>query len=176
MKYIDDVLVALKEVYGLKKYRLVTVAITVFLFLLNTLVNNYRILFFDFSFSLLLSLFLGTLTLMSTISIILLIIMSVLAGIVTAMTVFLVNRQVKGNYKVSSSSIMMSLIAPTCPSCTIGLLSILGFSGFLAVLPFKGLELGFLGIGLLGASTVYLSTKICTKRCNYGKMKIKYEQ
>ena len=91
--------------------------------------------------------------------------MSVLAGIVTAMTVFLVKRQVKWNLK-ATSSILVSLIAPACPSCGIGLLSILGFGGFLAMLPFKGLELGFISIGLLGVSIIYLSNKITTKTCS----------
>jgi plastocyanin len=92
--------------------------------------------------------------------------MSILAGIVVAMTIYLVKRQIKGNLKASSSSILVSLIAPACPSCAIGLLSVLGFGGFLAVLPFKGLELGFIGLGLLGVSTVYLSNKITTKTSN----------
>jgi len=164
MKYIISVQEALKEVYFSKKYFLVTFSLALAIFLFNILVNNYRIIFSDFSFSLFFSLISGTLASMTTLSIALLIIMSVLAGVVTAMTMFLVKRQVKGSLKASSSSILVSLIAPACPSCAIGLLSVLGFGGFLAVLPFKGLELGFLGIGLLMVSTVYLSNKI-TKKC-----------
>ena len=166
MKHINSVQEALKEVYTSEKYFLVTLVVALIIFLFNTLVSNYSILFSDFSFSLFFSLLKGTLASMTTLSIVLLIITSVLAGIITAMIVYLVKKQVKGSFKASSSSILVSLIAPACPSCAVGLLSVLGFGGFLAVLPFKGLELGFLGIGLLGASTVYLSNKITTKTCN----------
>ncbi len=157
---------ALKEVYDSKKYFVITIGVVLFLFLFNTLVNNYRILFSDFSFSLLFSLLKGTLASMTAVSIVLLIVMSVLAGVILSMTIFLIRRQVKGGVGASTSGIFVSLIAPACPSCAIGLLSVLGMGGFLAFLPFKGLELGFLGMGLLGISTVYLSNKITTKTCS----------
>lgn len=166
MKYVNNVLDALKEGHSLKKYFFVTLAVAFFLFLFNTLVNNYRILFSNFSFSLLFSLLKGTLASMTSVSIVLLVIMSVLAGVVISMTLFLVQRQIKGSIGASTSGILVSLIAPACPSCAIGLLSVLGIGGFLAFLPFKGLELGFFGIGLLGVSTVYLSNKITTKTCS----------
>jgi len=157
---------ALIIVYTSKRYFFVTLLAALVIFLFNTLVSNYSLLFSDFSFSLFFSLLKGTLASMTILSIALLVIMSVLAGVITAMTVFLVKRQVKGNLKTSSSSILVSLIAPSCPSCAMGFLSLLGFGGFLAVLPFKGLELGFFGIGLLGVSTVYLSNKISIKTCS----------
>jgi len=166
MKHINNVQEALKEVYTSKKYFVVTLVAAMVLFLFNGLASNYQIIFSNFSFSLLFSLFSGMFSSMTTISIILLIIMSILAGMVAAMTVYLVKRQVKVNLKASSSSVLVSLIAPSCPSCAMGFLSVLGFGGFLAVLPFKGLELGFLGIGLLVVSTVYLSKKITTKTCS----------
>ncbi len=165
MKYVNKVREALKEVYSSKKYVVVTFSVALVIFLFNTLVNNYRILFSDFSFSLFFSLLLGTLASMTTFSVVLLIVMSVLAGIVLAMTVFLVKKQVQGSVGAGSSGILVSLVAPACPSCAIGLLSVLGAGGFLSVLPFKGLELGFLGVSLLSLSTVYLSNKITTKTC-----------
>lgn len=149
--------------YNFKLYFLVTLSVALIIFLFNILVSNYRILFSFFSFPLIFSLIKGMLISMTTISIIILTVMSVLAGIVTAMTIFLVKRQFKWNIKAGSSGILASLIAPACPSCSIGLLSVLGFSGFLAILPFKGLELGFFGIGILGLSVVYLSNQITTK-------------
>lgn len=166
MKQLQNVQEALKEVYDAKKYFAITILVAIVLFLFNTLVNNYRILISDFSFFLFFSLLQGTLASMTSLSMVFLITISVLAGIVTAMTVFLVQRQVQGNFKASLSSILVGLIAPACPSCAIGLLSVLGFGGFLAVLPFKGLELGFLGVVFLGISTVYLSNKITTKVCS----------
>ena len=166
MKYIKITQEAIKETYSSKEYFLVTLAAALVLFLFNVLVSNYRILFSDFSFPLLFSLTAGMLASMTALSIMLLFIMLVLAGIATAMTVLLVKRQVKWNLKATSSSILVSLIAPACPSCGIGLFSVLGFSGFLAMLPFKGSEVGFISIGLLGVSIIYLSNKIVTKTCN----------
>ncbi|MBS3165494.1 hypothetical protein J4444_00070 [Candidatus Woesearchaeota archaeon] len=157
---------ALKEVYSSKKYLVLTAIVTIFLFLFNILVNNYRILFSDFSFSLLLSLLSGTLTSMKMYSILLLCLISILAGIVVALSVFLVKKQIKGSMGTSLSTIIVSLITPTCPSCAMGFLSVMGFGGFLAILPFKGLELGLIGIGILGTSVIYLSNKITNKTCN----------
>jgi len=173
MKHINNVQEALKEVYTSKKYFVVTLVVAMVLLLFNALVSNYSLLFSNFSFSLFFFLLKGTLISMTTLSILLLIVMSVLAGVIAAMTVYLVKRQVKVNLKASSSSVLVSLIAPSCPSCAMGFLSVLGFGGFLAVLPFKGLELGFLGIGLLVASTVYLSKKIITKTCSISQNEVK---
>lgn len=166
MKLLRNVLEALKEVYNSKDYFVITFSVALALFLFNTLVNNYRILLSDFSLSLFFLLLSGTISTMTTLSLLLLITLSVLAGVVISMTIFLVKRQVKGSVGASTSGIFVSLIAPACPSCAIGLLSVLGMGGFLAFLPFRGLELGFLGMGLLGVSTVYLSKKITTKTCS----------
>ena len=149
MRYVHKIRDALKEVYASERYYVLTLGVALVIYLFNTLVNNYRILFYNFSFPLLFSLIQGTFVSMTPLSLFLLIIISLLAGIVTAMTVFLIKRQVTGQIVASSSGIIVSLITPTCPSCAIGLLSVLGFGGFLTVLPFKGLELGIVGIGLL---------------------------
>jgi len=165
MRYVNKVTEALKEVYSEKKYFVITGSVALALFLFNALVNNYKIIISDFSLILFFSLLLGTLSSIATSSLILLMVMSFLAGIVIATTIFLVKRQVRGSVGASASGIFVSLIAPACPSCAIGLLSVLGLGGFLAVLPFKGLELGILGIALLGISIAYLSNKVVTKTC-----------
>ncbi|MCH7664188.1 MAG: hypothetical protein IH859_10020 [Chloroflexi bacterium] len=46
------------------------------------------------------------------------------------------------------------------------LVGAMAIGGFLAVLPFKGLELGIFGIILLGVSVIYLSNKVVTKTCS----------
>jgi len=171
MGYENKARNALKEVYNSKKYLFITISVALVLFLFNILVNNYRILFSNFSFSLFFSLIQGTLASITILSIIILIVMSILAGIVVAMTIYLIRRQIKGSFKTSSSSVLVSLIVPTCSSCAMGFLSLLGIGGFLTVLPFKGLELGFLGIGLLGISVVYLLNKIVTKTCSITSQK-----
>ena len=99
-------------------------------------------------------------------SLILLIAMSVLAGIVVSMSVFLVRRQIKGSAGAGSSSVLISILAPSCPSCAIGLLSVLGLGGFIGALPFKGVELGVVGVIGLLISLVYMSEKIVTKTCD----------
>ena len=166
MKHVNNVKGALEELYSSKKYLIITFSAAILLFLFNILINNYQILLSDFSFSLFSLLIKGTISMMTTSSLFFLIITSVFAGVVLAMILFLIKRQIKGSIGASSSGIFVSLIAPACPSCSIGLLSVFGFGGFLAFLPFKGLELRFLSVGLLGVSTVHLSNKITTKTCD----------
>lgn len=165
MKYIKKVTEALKDVYHVKRYYAISFSVALALFLFNALINNYRIILSDFSFKLFFFLLIGTLSSIATSSLIMLIVMSILTGIVIAMTIFLLRRQTKGVIEASSSGLFVSIIAPACPSCAIGLLSVLGLGGFLAVLPFKGLELGVLGVILLIVSVIYLSNKITTKTC-----------
>ena len=165
MKYINKVKEALKEVYQNKSYLVITGTFGFMIFAFNTLVNNYKILISKFSLKLFFSLLVGTLSTMSKLSLIFLIIMSILAGVVLSLSIYLTRRQIKGSVGASTSTLLVSLIAPACPSCAIGLISVLGFGSFLAVLPFKGLELGIFGIILLGVSVIYLSNKIVTKTC-----------
>ncbi|NQV92015.1 hypothetical protein HQ489_06085 [Candidatus Woesearchaeota archaeon] len=157
---------ALIEVHKNKSYLISSLIFAFLVFAFNVLINNYRILISNFTLKLFFSLLVGTIYVMSITSFILLIVMSLLSGIVFSMSIFLVKRQITSNIGASSSTLLVSLIAPACPSCAIGLLSTLGFGSFLAVLPFKGLELGVFGVILLGISVVYLSNKIVTKTCD----------
>ena len=168
-KTIKTIKEALKETYKRGRYLALTLVTATLIFLFNSLINNYKVLLSKFSFGLLLSLIAGTLTAISTISLISLIIFSILSGIVISMSVLLIQRQISNSIAEGSSSILISLIVPACPSCAFGLLSIIGLGGFLALLPFKGLELGFLGIILLLFFTVSLSKKITKKTCAINK-------
>jgi len=144
-----------------------TLGFATFLILFNALINNYRIIFSSsFSFLLTLSLVRGTLSSINIISLLLLVLMSLLAGIVLSMTIFLVKRQATAKVGMSSLSILAGVIAPACPSCAIGLLSVLGVGSFLAILPFKGLELGVIAVFALFISILYLSKKIAAKVCD----------
>tara|TARA_Y100000310_G_C20653794_1_gene800897 strand:+ start:910 stop:1410 length:501 start_codon:yes stop_codon:yes gene_type:complete len=162
MKYLDDVLLAMKDVYASKRYIFFSVIVSFLIFSFNLLINNYRLVFSDFS--LVPSLLLGSLSSISLGPLIFIILMSLMAGIVLAFSLYLVSRQMSGA-SASASGIVVSLIAPACPSCAIGLLSVLGVGGFVSVLPFKGLELGVLGVIILGVSLVYLSKKVNVKVC-----------
>lgn len=98
-------------------------------------------------------------------SLVVLLCISLLGGIVISLSLFLVRRQIQAGIGWGSG-IAVGVLAPACPSCAIGLASLLGLSGFFAVLPFKGRELGILGIGILLGSLFYLSNKISTKTCD----------
>ena len=165
MKSIRNVKTALKEVYKNKGYLFFTIGFSIVIFLFNALINNYKLLLSSFSFKLLFSLIGGIMTTITPTSLIFLVIISILAGIVISMGIFLIRRQIKGSVGTSAASVVIGIAMPACPSCAIGLLSILGLGGFLAVLPFKGLELGVLGVILLVFSTVYLSGKIVADTC-----------
>jgi len=165
MKALQNIKAALQEVYKKKGYLVITVVFGVIVFLFNTLITNYQILISNFTFKLFFSLIAGTLGTMAIIPIILLIIISILSGVVVSMTSFLVRKQIKGTMGASSAGVLVSLTAPACPSCAIGLLSMRGLGGFIAVLPFKGLELGVAGIILLIVSLIFLSGKITTHVC-----------
>ena len=156
---------ALKEVYSSKKYFFISFVVALAFFLFNVFINNYSIIFSNFSFLLFFSLLKGAIFTMTAYSFIFYILTLFLASIVAAMVIFLVRRQVNGTLGMSSSGIIVSLIAPSCSSCAIGILSMLGVGGFLAILPFKGVELGVLAVMVLLFSLAYLSEKIVTKIC-----------
>ena len=81
------------------------------------------------------------------------------------MSVFLVKRQISTEAYAGFASLLTGVLAPACPSCALGLLTLLGLGSFLTILPFKGAELGFLAVMVLLFSLAYLSKKIVTKGC-----------
>ncbi|MBI2665056.1 hypothetical protein HYX12_00355 [Candidatus Woesearchaeota archaeon] len=151
---------ALKSVYSFKISLVLTVIGTAFFFIFPLVINNIGILFSEFSLSLY-----GAISVMNVYSLVLLSLTSVLAGIVMTMIFFLLQRQISGSIGLSLPGMFLSIIAPACPSCALGLLGILGLGGLLTILPFKGLELGFLGILLLSISLVHLVNKINATVC-----------
>ncbi len=82
-----------------------------------------------------------------------------------AFSIFIIRRQAALGISTSITGIIVSIFAPACPACALSLLGILGLSGFLVLLPFKGIELGILGIVILVGSLVFLSKKINTAVC-----------
>ncbi len=73
-----------------------------------------------------------------------------------------VDHRANGTTAVGS---LLGVIVTGCPACGITLASYLGLASVFSTLPFFGLELKFLGIGLLGYSTNYLLKKL--KWCEY---------
>ena len=155
---------ALTTVYQHPHSFFITLIVALVIFLFNILVNNYKIIFSQFSVSLLFSLISGTLSFMTKPSIVVLSVISVLSGVVITMILFVVRRQIKTSLG-AGSGVVLSFLLPGCSSCGIGILSLLGFSGFFSILPFKGLEFGIFGIIILLLSMVYLANKINAQIC-----------
>ena len=169
MKDMTKTREALKEVYSKKKYFLFSGLCSLWVFSLNAVIGNYRLLWSDFSLPLFFDLVFNAHQSMSGISFIFLIVVSLLSGIVFSLSIFLLKRQVEYSAGIGLSGIITSILTPACSSCALGLAGILGISGFLSLLPFKGLELGALGILMLLVSVVYLSRKITIVVCEVKK-------
>jgi hypothetical protein len=169
MKYISDTFGAIKEVYRSGWYILLSSLFAFAIFSSHAVLINYKLLFSQFSLKLFLSLIFGLFVSTATSSLIFLILVAFLGGMVLAMSIFLIRRQIRGSVGAGSAGIIAGLLAPACPSCALGLLSVVGIGGFLLALPFKGLELGVLGIVILVVSMVYLSGKIRATVCEVKK-------
>ncbi|MDP3697990.1 MAG: hypothetical protein Q8R47_00230 [Nanoarchaeota archaeon] len=169
MRYLNKIQEALYEVYSERKYFLFSGLFSLSVFSLNALIGNFKLIASQFSLPLIVDLIISTHSTMSTVSFLFLVIISVLSGIVFSLSLFLVKRQISYGAGIGLSGIIASVLTPACSSCALGLAGILGMSSFLSVLPFRGMELGVLGIILLGASLVYLSGKIATKVCDVKK-------
>lgn len=169
MKHIHNAREALKEVYAEKKYFIFSGLFSLLVFSLNALLGNYKLIASQFSLVLIVDLIVSAHSTMSITSFIFLLIIALLSGIVFSFSIFLFKRQITYSAGLGFTGIVSSILVPACSSCALGLAGILGISGVLSLLPFKGMELGVLGIGLLLVSLVYLSDKIATKACDVKK-------
>ncbi|MBT4446123.1 hypothetical protein HOA92_07025 [archaeon] len=93
----------------------------------------------------------------------------VIISILSAMLMVFVYVGYKKNQSLTggagSGGIVLGLLAPACPSCGIGALSLMGFGGLGALLPFGGREIGFIAIFVLLGSLMYVSREIVAPRC-----------
>ena|SRR3989338_6756677 len=169
MKYINNIQKTLQEVYSDKKYFILSGLFSLWVFSLNALISNYKLIISEFSFLLLFNLIISAHSAMSELSFFFLILVSLLSGIVFSLSIFLLRRQINYSAGIGLSGVITSVLTPACSSCALGLTGLLGISGTLSVLPFKGLELGILGIILLLFSLIYLSQKITTTICEVKK-------
>jgi len=168
MEYLNTIQ-SLSEVYAEKKYFVYSGLFGLLVFSLNALLGNFKLIASQFSLVLIFDLLVSAHKTMSTVSFVFLLIISLLSGIVFSLSIFLFKRQVSYSAGVGFTGIISSILVPACSSCALGLAGILGIGGFLSVLPFKGLELGVLGMVLLSVSIVYLSGKIAKKVCEVNK-------
>ena len=93
---------------------------------------------------------------------------SLLAGLNTALFIYYLKEQrlIWKSGGVGFLGMVSGLLGVGCASCGSIFLSLLGFSGAVAVLPFHGQEFNFLAIGLLSFSLYESSKKIISKTCN----------
>jgi hypothetical protein len=164
-KVIRDVSQSMQEVFSQKRYVLIALIFFLVLFLFNVLLMNFSLIWNLFSFELLWNLIIGISASRTWYSAISMIVLSFLGGIVLAMTVYLIRRQIAFNATSGSSGILISIIAPSCSACAIGILGIIGVGGAIAALPFEGLEINILALVLLFWSIIYLSKTIATVVC-----------
>ncbi|HIH11581.1 TPA: hypothetical protein HA241_05290 [Candidatus Woesearchaeota archaeon] len=165
MKTIQILKEGLRDTYSKPFSFLITVIVAVIIFAFNILIYNYSIIATTFSWKLVLFLLGGVTASRGIVATAILTLISILTGVVVAQTVYILRRQREWNAGVGTSSIIASIIAPTCAPCALSLFGILGIGGFLTILPFKGAELSILAIIVLIGSVTYLSKKITTKIC-----------
>ncbi len=160
---------ALPQVYEKKYYYAITAVFAILIYSFNAFVHNYKLLLKEFSFKLLFNLTVGLHGAMSIPSHVFLIVTAITGGILLAMSIFLIKRQITTGLYAGSGGLITSLLAPACPSCALGAVGILGIGGFLSFLPFRGLELGVLGIVIIVLTINYMAKKIMTNVCEIKK-------
>lgn len=173
MKEKQFVFKTLKIVYSSWKYWVITIVVAFLFYAGNVLINHYDTLPSFYSTLGLLGTiklsiifmagFINTVQLHSYVSLILI---SGLFGLLFSL-IYYKTKMIKSNSSnvgiFSSVGIFLGVMAPGCAACGIGLLSAFGLSAaFLSFLPYEGLELSILSIGILSFS-VYKITKSINK-------------
>ncbi len=153
------------KVYLKKQYYLYSLFTAIVVFSLHPILQNYKLLQLEFSWLLVLQLIIASPMVSSVFSFATLLLISLLSGIVMTFNIYLMKRQISQGVNVGIAGTIVGILAPACPSCAIGFLGIISMGGLIAVLPFRGLELGVGGIVLLLISLVYLSRKIEANVC-----------
>jgi len=160
---------ALKEVFSNKRYVILSAVSMFSIFGINVFFHNYPLLRDSFSFTLLFYLLIGITSSMSLFSVLMLILISISGGLLLAMSIFLIRRQVSLDASVGGVGVIASIITPACGSCALGLVGLFSIGGFFSILPFKGLEIGVLGLIVTIVMIAYISKKITTRTCEITK-------
>ncbi len=155
-------------VFQRKRYVVLSIVIALLIFSFILIGKNGKTLFqtllehnFLFFLSFFKNLLIGGMNSTTTVSLIVLIIVALLTGIMISMLSFkITNLRSAKHGTVSIVGAILGVSLPGCASCGIGLLSLLGLGSLAAYLPFKGLELGVLSIGLLLFSIYKISNDI----------------
>jgi hypothetical protein len=160
-----------KEVFSNWKYLILGIIILFLFYSVNVIIANFSILMYyvnkaslaesiNFFFNLFLG-FRNTVLLSSFTS---LIVLGGLFGMLFSLIAYktIMIKNVAGGIGIfGTAGIFLGVLAPGCAACGIGLLSVLGISTVaLTFLPFKGLELSFLAMGILGFSIFKITKDI----------------
>lgn len=129
------------------------------LWLINTH-NFFEILFSDYPllsrFSILWTLFWGSLGTVSKIDLILLSMSGFLFGLNLTIVLRKLNfLRKQGGLKLTLGAGIVSIVATGCASCGLSVVSLIGLGSVVGLLPFRGTELYFLGIIILVVSLFY---------------------
>ncbi|MBI2565285.1 hypothetical protein HYV79_04880 [Candidatus Woesearchaeota archaeon] len=171
---INNLFFALKTVYSEAIAWIISIIVAILVFSVNVLSTNFYLLLKNLNIQLFTYLMIGVTQSMSISSIVLLSTISALTGILASLLIYKIKsiqNISNGFYSVGSGGALLGLLVPSCSACGIGLLSVLGYSSLLAFLPFRGLEIGVLGVGLLVVSIISLSNKI-VEGCKIKNLKI----
>ncbi|MBI1970963.1 hypothetical protein HYS47_04400 [Candidatus Woesearchaeota archaeon] len=154
-----------------------------FVIVFNIGIINYRFYFSKPGWNEAIAVFIGTFSAILPQEVLVLVVIAILTGMVAAFLTYYFRRIQRnsrvetaattsggssiqgGSISAGSLGALLGIAAPACPACGIGLFSLLGYSGLLAVLPFRGKELGVIGIILLLFSIVSISNKINGRTC-----------
>lgn len=119
----------------------------------NTVIGDYP---FTYKYTLLVALLGGMWTAMTKTSLLLLVLAALLTGIsFTLVTRRLLLMKSLGRLEiVAGGSSLLGIATSGCAVCGLPLLAVLGLSGSLAYLPWRGTELSLLAVGLLAVSFV----------------------
>jgi len=163
-----------KNVFSKSKYLLTAIFIAIIFYSLNVIISKYSSIiayYNEFGFfggsklfiTFILS-FGDTIEFHSFISLIIIsILFGLLFGLILYKTSMIKSATTKSFGFLGTTGIFLGILAPGCAACGIGLLSVLGFgTAAITFLPFAGLELSFLSIGII-SFLVFKTTKDISK-------------
>ncbi len=170
-KEIKELSSVWREIFGNWRYLILAVGIGLIFYSANVLMANFYLIIYFFKengliqtlkfFSNLFLGFKGTVLFSSFLSTVLI---SILLGMLFALIAYktvMIKNIAGGIGIIGTVGIFLGILAPGCAACGIGLLSFFGLSAAaLAFLPFRGLELSFLAIGILGFSVFKITREI----------------
>ena len=168
MKKALEILGLWKEIFGNWKYVLIVPVFAALFYALNALISNFGVLNYSLinggfskAFFLGLGIIYGFSRTILPSSFATLMIIGVLTGLLISIMAFNFIKNGGVNMGLASSmGLFFGVIAPGCAACGIGLAGLLGLTAALTSLPFQGLEISALAIGLLFFSVVKTSANI----------------